>query len=321
MTTVRKLFFVLMLFYAVSTALGQTTQNGIIQEYNEKAKKTPLSGVELNIRSANNAVSDKNGQFSLRFLTLKPGEKVNVRRIEKLGYEIFNKEAVEQWNINPDRPFVIVMCRSDRFKKIRDNYEKVSSESYARQLAKEEKALAALKAEGKIKEAEYQQQLFELKENYEKQLDNLENYVDRFSRIDLSELSSVEQEIIELVQQGRIDEAIAMYERQNYVDKYTREVSQIKEVSSAIDQLSDLKKAKEQSRDSLFSAIKRQIETLKLAGGKGNFDNIGSILKEIAVADANTESRLRYVEFCLQQNLINEAFEFLPDTISEHLST
>lgn len=117
-------------------ATAQTQQNGIIQEYNESAKKTALPGVEINVRSANSTVSDKDGNFALQFLTLSPGEKVNVRRIEKLGYEVFNKEAVEQWNINPQTPFVIIMCRSDRFKKIRDNYERVSSESYARQLKK-----------------------------------------------------------------------------------------------------------------------------------------------------------------------------------------
>lgn len=299
----------IILLLAVCVGLNaQTTQVGVIQEYNERAKKTPLAGVELSVRSANSTVSDKKGQFSLQFLTLKPGEKVNVRRIEKMGYEIFNKEAVEQWNINPKNPFVIVMCRSDRFKKIRDNYEKVSSESYARQLKKEEAALLKLKEEGKLKEVEYTNQLIQLRENYEKQLDKLENYVDRFSRIDLSELSSVEQEIIALVQKGKIEEAIEKYEEQNYVDKYTKEVAEIKEVSSAIDQLSEVKSSKEQSRDSLLAAIDRQIETLKLAGGKENYDKVGVILKEVAFTDTtNLQNITRWANYAKEQNLILEA--------------
>lgn len=280
----KQILTLFVIIFALSLA-AQTTQKGVVKEYNEKAQKTPLTGVELNVRAANSTVSDKEGNFTLQFLSLKPGEKVNVRRIEKLGYEVFNKEAIEQWNLNPKTPFVIVMCRSDRFKKIRDNYEKVSSESYARQLKKEEAALLKLKEQGKLKEAEYQKQLFELRENYENQLDNLENYVDRFSRIDLSELSAEEQEIIELVQEGRIDEAIAKYEDQNYIDKYIKEVEDIKEISSAIDQLSEVKESKIESRDSLLSAIDRQIETLKLAGGKENFDKIGVLLKDVYVAD------------------------------------
>ena len=304
------------IYFCFSQSYAQIIQNGVIQEYNERAKKTPLGGVELNVRSAGSTVSDGNGNFKLQFLTLKPGEKVNVRRIEKLGYEIFNKEAVEQWNINPKEPFVIIMCSSERFKKIRDNYERVSSESYARQLKKEEAALAKLKADGKLQEVEYKKQLYELRENYEKQLDNLDNYVDRFSRIDLSELSIVEQKIIELVQQGKIDEAIAKYEEQNYVDKYTKEVAQIKEVSSAIDKLSDIKVSKEQSRDTLLAAINRQVETLKLAGGKENYERIHVILRDVAFSDTtNAECMIKYGIFLAEQNMLKDANSVLSSVI------
>ena len=304
------------IYFCFSQSYAQTIQNGVIQEYNERAKKTPLGGVELNVRSAGSTVSDGNGNFKLQFLTLKPGEKVNVRRVEKLGYEIFNKEAVEQWNINPKEPFVIIMCSSERFKKIRDNYERVSSESYARQLKKEEAALAKLKADGKLQEVEYKKQLYELRENYEKQLDNLDNYVDRFSRIDLSELSIVEQKIIELVQQGKIDEAIAKYEEQNYVDKYTKEVAQIKEVSSAIDKLSDIKVSKEQSRDTLLAAINRQVETLKLAGGKENYERIHVILRDVAFSDTtNAECMIKYGIFLAEQNMLKDANSVLSSVI------
>ncbi len=192
--------------------VAQTTQSGIVQEYNEKAKKTPLSGVEMQVSMAPSTVSDNQGMFDLKFHTLKPGEYVNVNRIEKLGYEIFNKEAVEQWNINPDRPFLIVMCRADKFKKIRDNYERISSQSYASQMQKEKAEIDKLKEEGKLKESEYNQKLKEIQENYYRQIDNLNNYIDRFSRIDLSEISDTEQDILDLVQHGHINEAIDRYE-------------------------------------------------------------------------------------------------------------
>lgn len=309
---IRFLFAILATLMISSPSFAQAVQNGVVKEYNEKAKKTPLAGVELNVRSANSTVSDNNGEFSLNFLTLKAGEKINVRRIEKLGYEIFNKEAIEQWNLNPTTPFLIVMCKSDKFKKIRDNYEKVSSESYARQLKKEEASLAKLKADGKLKEEEYQKQLFELRENYEKQLDNLENYIDRFSRIDLSELSAIEQEIIELVQQGKIEDAIAKYEEQNYVDKYIREVSELKEVSKAINQLSVVQENKMQSRDSILSAINRQIETLRIAGGKENFDKIEQLLHDVAFADTlDIDQMVIYSRYIMSQNKHDKAIAAL----------
>lgn len=287
---------------------AQTVQHGIVKEYNEKAKKTPLAGVELYVKSAESTASDKQGKFALQFLTLKPGEKINVRRIEKLGYEIFNKEAIEQWNLNPTTPFVIVMCRSDKFKKIRDNYQRVASENYNKQYKKEQARLSKLKEEGKIKEAEYQKQLIELSEGFERQFDNLENYVDKFSRIDISELSATEQEIIALVQQGKFDEAIKKYEEQNYLEKYKQEVDDIKEISSAIDQLYDTKKAKGSTCDSLLAAIDRQIETLKLAGGKENFDKIGVILKEIYLADTTKyETSDKYADYLYETKQLTKA--------------
>lgn len=305
----RTLFnFILFFIVTAVCANAQTVQLGVVKEYNEKAQKTPLSGVELNVRSANSTVSDNQGAFALNFLTLKPGEKINVRRIEKLGYEVFNKEAIEQWNLNPNTPFLIVMCKSDRFKKIRDNYERVSSESYARQLKKDEAELAKLKSDGKIKEEEFQKQLFELRENYEKQLDNLNSYVDRFSRIDLSELSKTEQQIIELVQQGEIDEAISKYEEQNFVDKYIKDIRELNEVSNAIDNLTEIKSSKIQSKDSILGIIKRQVETLKLAGGKENFRKAGVILHDVAIADtSNYENLFEYANFLRDQHEIDSA--------------
>lgn len=302
----KTLFFFLFLLPFIG-CFAQTVQTGYVKEYNEKSKKTALAGVTLNVRSANSVVSDKNGKFSLQFLTLKPGQKVNVRRIEKSGYEIFNKEAVEQWILSATTPFTVVMCRSDRFKKIRDNYERVSSASYSRQLKKEEDALAKLKKEGKLKEAEYQRQLQQVREDYERQLDNLDNYVDRFARIDLSELSKNEQEIIALVQAGKIDEAIKRYEDEHYAEKYLKEVSDLNMISHAINELEALHAEKKENCDNLFASIQRQVETLVMAGGKENMKKAYDLLKETASVDnANIEGIIYYADFLLQQRLYSE---------------
>ncbi len=259
-----KQFLTILVIFISFPFFAQVSQPGIVQEYNEKAKKTPLAGVEVKAKYANSTVSDKNGKFTLSFLTGKAGQHIDLRSIEKRGYEIFNKDAIEQWNLNPNKSFVIVMCRSDRFKKIRDNYLKVSSESYAKRLKKEEAQLAKLKADGRLKEEEYNHQLSLLHENYERQLDNLDAYVDRFARIDLSEISSVEQEIIDLVKQGKIDEAIDRYDKLNIEDKLVEGINNINKVKSAISTLTDKEIAITESSDSLYAMASRQIETLMI---------------------------------------------------------
>ncbi|MDE6277896.1 MAG: tetratricopeptide repeat protein, partial [Muribaculaceae bacterium] len=269
-------------------------QRGLVREYNERAAKTPLGGVELTVRSAGSTVSDRDGSFALEFLTLEPGERVNVRRIEKDGYVVFNKEAVEQWNLSPTSAFTVVMCRADRFKRIRDNYYRNSEERYSAQYKKERDELARLQRDGKLKEEEYRARLAEVSAEYDRQLDNLDAYVDRFARIDLSEVSAGEQEIIGLVEQGLFDEAIRKYEDLRIKEQLVEALGERRRVDAAIVHLSGVRSDLGFSIDSLYSSAERQIETLRLAGGAENKGKILEIYRDIADADTtNTEWLLK----------------------------
>lgn len=304
--------FVCLLSVVSATSFGQSVQPGYVKEYNERMQKTPLSDVEIVISNASSTASGVRGDFMLQFRTLKPGDKVNVRRIEKLGYEIFNKEALEQWFISRDnRPFTIVMCKSDRFKRIRDNYSRVSSESYEKQLKKEEARLQAERKAGKLKEAEYEAALKKLNDEYDQQLEDLDNYVDRFARIDLSELSNIEAEIIELVQKGDIEEAIRRYEQQNLEDKYKQQTDVGMKAQAGIDTLTVVREQSKVSRDSILAAIRRKNETLILAGGRENFEKVANSLKDIATNDTtNLDVVLEYAQFAQKQALYYEAERF-----------
>lgn len=313
--------FICLLSVVFATSYGQSIQPGFVKEYNERTQKTPLSDVEIVISNASSTASGVKGDFILHFRTLKPGDKVNVRRIEKLGYEIFNKEALEQWFISRDNsPFTIVMCRSDKFKRIRDTYSRVSSESYEKQLKKEEARLRAERKAGKLKEAEYEAALKKLNDEYDQQLENLDNYVDRFARIDLSELSAVEAEIIELVQKGNIEDAIRRYEQQNLEEKYKEQVAVGRKAQAGIDALTTVKAESQMSCDSLFSSILRKNEMLKLAGGRENFEKIGKSLKETALNDTSYFAAVwEYAEFAYSQNIFEDAAHFYD--ICSRLST
>lgn len=263
---------------------AKTVQTGVVREYKGKAKKTALAGVELQVYPAQSTASDRNGNFRLEFLTLKPGERINVRRIEKEGYEIFNKDALEQWNLNPTAPFMIVMCRSNMFKQLKDTYYKNSGERYARQYRKAQDELKRLKEQNKIQQKEYIERLEQLEQEYGRQLENLDNYVDRFARIDLSEISPVEQEIIELVQAGKIDEAIAKYEELNAKEKLLDGISKRKEVGEAISTLTEVDRNLAADNDTLYAVVERQIQTLQLGGAENN-EKIRRLYCDIADAD------------------------------------
>lgn len=290
---------------------AQSQQQVVVREYREKSQKTPLKGVSLSVQNAGSVLSDAQGSMTLQFRTLKAGDQVQVRRVDMDGYEIFNRDAVDQWTISPQQAFNLVLCRSDLFKQMRDQYMRVSSASYERQYKQDQARLAALRKENKLQEEAYQQQLTELENNYYEQLENLENYVDKFARIDLSELSAQEQHLIELVQEGRVEEAIDLYESADYLSQYTTQVNELKEIDCAQAMLAQVEAEKLTARDKIQAAINRQVQTYQLAGGRENFNKIAALLKGVADADTtNLDALWAYGDHCLHQNKFDECEKY-----------
>lgn len=244
-----------MLLLACLFLSAQATQKVRVMEYNGKQQKTPLATVEVSVANAGSTISDAKGEATLRFRTLKAGDRVQVKRIGKDGYEIFNKDALKQWMVSGSTTFTIVLCKTASFKKLCDNYNRAASASYEAQYKKEQNKLAAERKAGKLKEEEYKQKLQQLEDDYAQQLEDLEKYVDAFARIDLSEISEQEQKIIDLVQEGKIDEAIKRYEELDLLSKYQQQSKEIKNISDAEDSLKMIRDEKQAAVDTLKRVI------------------------------------------------------------------
>lgn len=312
----------ILLIIVVIRISAETVQTGTVKEYREKAQKTPLAGVELNVRSAQSTVSDKNGNFNLKFLTLKPGEKINVRNIEKMGYVIFNKDAVDQWNLNPNQPFTIVMCAASKFKQLKDQYYSNASRQYSAQYQKAQAELKRLKEQNKLKDSEYQARLKEIQDDYDRRLDNLDNYIDRFARIDMSELSEEEQKIIDLVREGDIEAAIQRYQKLNLLDKTLSEIEDINIIDAAIDTLSATREEKTGNLTQLLESLRRQIETIQLAGDYRNNDTIASIYTRVADAyPSNTYWLLETASFLKDICRYDDAMKYYEIALANETSS
>lgn len=218
---IKYILSVLLASFAVAVS-AQSVQKGVVMQYCGEAEKTPLSGVSVSAKGASAVMSAEDGSFALQFRTKHSGDAIEFRRIELFGYEVMNKEVVENMVIGfseSQKPLVIVLCKSEELQKIRDGYRDVAVQRYEKQLKEAQSQLDQLKKEGKVKDAEYEQRLSALEDNYEQQLQNLDNYVDKFARIDLSELDEFEKQIMALVKEGRFEEAIAKYEEQDLTAK------------------------------------------------------------------------------------------------------
>lgn len=240
---------------STTSLLAQSEQRVQVVEYNGKSEKTPVQGVGVSVNNAGTTISDAEGFLTLKFRTLHAGDPIVIRKVEKAGYEIFNLEAVEQWVVSPQVPFQLVICKSDRVRALCEQYSKVASESYSKQLQAEKARLEEERKKGKLKEAEYQAELQKTEDFYAQQLENLDLYVEKFAHFDLSELGQEEQAIIELVQKGELDEAIARYEQLDFLSKYQQTSKEIKSIQNTQDSLTVIRNEKVIARDSIKATI------------------------------------------------------------------
>ncbi len=301
--TMKKAILTLIVLAISLTAMAQATQPCIVKQYNQKQQKTPLSGVQVEVRGAQTATSAANGSVTLQFATLKPGDRVPFRAATKAGFELMNKMAVEQWNISRDhKPFEIVLIQSAYFTQLKGKLKQSSVDSYHQKYEQTLAELEKLKKDGKLKEQEYNDKLNELEDRYDSQLRNLDAYVDQFARIDLSELSEQEQQFIELAHAGRLDEAAEAYNSLNAAGKYITAVENIRRLNEDIAKLEDEKAKQQEAADAFFAMLQRQVNTLKLAGGEENYRKAGELLKRAALADTmNIKVVEEYADFAHNQ--------------------
>ena len=259
----KQLLFLFLLSIIDLNGWAQSTQPCIVKQYNQKRQKTPLAGVLVEARGAASSVSGSDGTLTLRFATLKPGDRVTVRGVTKNGYEIFNKAAVDQWNITRNNnPFVIVLVKSDFFTQLKLNLKDSSVSCYKSKYDRAKANLVKQQKEGSLKEEEYLKKLNELENQYDEQLRNIDFYIDVFARFDLSELSEEEERIIEMVHSGRIDEAVKAYDKLKIIEKYENAIENRDKMSEYIDQAVVERARQQQMADSVFSIMQRQHVTL-----------------------------------------------------------
>lgn len=293
-------------------ALAQAVQPCVVKQYNQKDAKTPLAGVLVEVRGAGTKVSDAQGVLTLNFTTLKPGDRVVKRGITKDGYEIFNTSAVEQWTISRDRtPFQIVLVRSDYMRQLKQTLRDNSLENYKLKYEQTKKQLKKEQEAGKLKDEEYRKEMEKLENQYDNALKDLDNYIDQFAHFDLNEVSTEEQRILDMVQKGQIDEAVKAYENLQLSEKLLQERADLKKLDEASARIEEEKARKEENISALRDALDREITTLKLAGGRENFEKIAQILKEQALADTTDyEAVKEYAFFSFIQRDYSESLRY-----------
>ena len=108
-----------------------------------------------------------------------------------------------------------------------------------------------------------------------------------------------------------IDEAVKAYEELDISGKLRQAWENKKALSEAKARIEDEEAAQDQIIEDLTEKQKREIATLKLAGGKENYDKIAMMLKDNALRDTTNVKILdEYAKFAYDQNDFKEAERF-----------
>lgn len=288
---VMKKSYMLLLFFMISIfSFGQIIQKGQILEYNGRESKTKITApIAITVVGAPSTVSSsETGGFSLNFANNKMGDRlsfVNGQLPKYIGYELFNTETLNNWNLSASQTLNVVFCKKSKFREYVDNYYSKGNESYELQLNTEKQKLDAALKKNEMLRKEYDKKINELEEFYDEQLKNLRNYAERFARIDLSELSVPESQAIDLFSKGDIQGAIKIYEDLHLNDKLDVVLNNIKERNEAIQLLKEENSKDYSSKIQIVTSIINQTKAYYMAGGRSNLEKVCNLLTDVYKKD------------------------------------
>lgn len=292
------------LMLSATTMFGQTTQKGFVFEYNDKMQKVPLANVEIVVTNAASTVSDANGEFTLHFRQLKPGDRILIRRCIKPGYSIADESALEHLYITGDDSQVsILLCRTEKLMELRKTMVRQATEKATMRYEDDQKQLTISLKEQSITKAEYDRKLEELRQQYEAKLDNIENYIDRFVKLDLTALTAEEQKIMEYVRDGNFDKAMAAYDKLDLSGRLMRQNQNVAQLEKASKAMSESERQLQDQRKELRNAVLRQAGLCRMQGGSAMNEKVKQLVRDLALVDTtNLYNMLVYARLELEQS-------------------
>ena len=297
----KRFLWLLVATLCVTNALA-IDQLGIAYRYNGKKQRTPIGGVYVKVAtSRNGVVSDKkNGQFVLKLDGLGMGDPLGMVTVSKRGMVVLNKDEVAKWSVQK-KPLVLILCDANEFQKLKDRLVAIGR-SQAKKKHKQELAkLEAMNAKKQLTLEQYYAKQDSIDKKMEHALAHMDEYDDLFARIDESEIDAVSQKAFDMFKQGHIDEAIDLFKKN---EQKTKSPS-IREKAEEMRQLADSAESlAQQDIDEYTKQAKAYAEALKY---KGEWEEAGRVLKELADALGTYEAMMEYADFARRQNQYAEA--------------
>jgi hypothetical protein len=290
-----KMLVMIGLLYSPLIICSQVSQKGIVYELSSGNK--PITGVSIIVQGSSLSTSDNNGQFLLVFQKKRGGEAVIIDQLYKVGYELVNKEDVQNWAFSPTKTFTVVMCREGLLAESRRKFYKIGEDYYETEYNKSLKEFKRQMELNQISGQQYQVSVNEANEQLKKKRMELDYYADTFSRINKDNLNDMDKQALELLEEGKIEEAIKVYEDAKILEKFLMKLATRDTANYNIVSITPL--------------LLTQVELLLQKGGMPEHMKADTILCAIANSDtANFNYVYKYASFLMQENQIAKAFHW-----------
>ena len=298
---------ILLLFVATLciTNVLAIDQLGVAYRYNGKKQRSAIGGVYVKVATSPNGVvsEEPNGRFMLKLQGLGMGDPMGLATVAKKGMMVFNKEEVDRWSVQK-KPLVLIVCDANEFQTQKDQLIAIgraqSEKKYKQKLAK----LEAQNAKNLLTLEQYYAKLDSIEKEKNNALAHMDEYADLFARIDESEIDTIAQKAVDLFKQGYIDEAIALFKKNDPIAKIKKSIRTIKQAEEMHQLADSAESLAHQDIDENMKNAKAYIAALKL---KNDWEEAGRLLKELADALGSYEAIREYADFSLQQNQYAEA--------------
>jgi len=284
-------FYTLLLSFVVLCMIPQFTkaetyQRVIVKEYipdvnnpTLNATKIPLPNVEVSVKGAGSTVTDQEGSCTLRFNLMKGGDKIIVRQFARPGYELLNPELLNDLVIRrDDKPLEIVMISQENAIKL--------SRIISRQVgAQFEKMRLRELNELDILAVDYDTKRKAIIEKYEAKLDDVDQYIDRLVRVDITRVTEQESIAFQAFNDGNLEQALQILEDENLIQQYRSTIESLNAIQSAHAKVDEERDEQLQSQKDIQYFLKTQITMLEMEGSEKSMRKAKSLLEQLLEID------------------------------------
>lgn len=251
----------------ISVSLSaQVSQKGNVRIFN--SQHTPLPGVQLMAIGAPATDTDNNGEFCFHFLNHKAGTAISSPQAYKKGYEVVNSDMLNGWILSEKRPLDIVMAPEGTIEEQKNHYYAIAIAHFSKLRNKTVQEINHLYAQQKITQAERAQRLKELAEENHTFMNMLDKYTEKFARINPDDITQIEKQVLKLVEDGKLTEAIELYNNSGLIVQARQKLQQRTQADEDIDLLAE--------------RMYRYADLCALVGGKENEQKAYDTYKWIA---------------------------------------